>query len=102
VTDAVEAARQHVEEETADELVSRERHGLEPVAACNPIVLTWGASGQGGDSFMRPHAHLVGSVSTFRSLSASVDISPLALGSENGERETRVKGCESLAKPACA
>jgi hypothetical protein len=29
--------------------------------------------------------------STFRSLSASVDISPLALGSENGERETRVK-----------
>ena len=29
--------------------------------------------------------------STLRSLSASVDISPLALGGENGERETRVK-----------
>ena len=40
--------------------------------------------------------------STFRSLSASVDISPLALGSENGERETRVKDAEALAKPACA
>jgi hypothetical protein len=102
VADAVEAAGQDVQEKAADELGGVERHGLEPVAAFDPVVLTWGASGQGGDSFMRPHAHLVGSVSTFRSLSASVDISPLALGSENGERETRVKGCESLAKPACA
>jgi hypothetical protein len=89
-----------VEQEAPDELVGLQTHGL--YGAVVAIVLTWGASGQGGDSFMRPHAHLVGSVSTFRSLSASVDISPLALGSENGERETRVKGCESLAKPACA
>jgi hypothetical protein len=54
------------------------------------VILTWGASGQGGDSFMRPPARLVGSVSTIRSLSASVDISPFALGSENGERETKL------------
>src|SRR5271166_3379902 len=27
--------------------------------------LTWGASGQGGDSFMHPPAHLVGSVRLF-------------------------------------
>ena len=33
VADAVEAARQHVEEKAADELVGVERHGLEPVAA---------------------------------------------------------------------
>src|SRR5271165_4579873 len=67
-------------------------HGeLRVKGAIRSCVLTWGASGQGGDSFMRPPAHLVGSVSTFRSLSASVDILPLALGSENGERETRVK-----------
>ena len=91
MSDAVEAARQHVQEKAADELVGVERHGLEPVAAFDAVVLTWGASGQGGDLFTRPPAHLVGSVSTFRSLSASVDISPLALGSENGERETRVK-----------
>ena len=38
MADAVEAARQHVEEEAADELVGRERHGLEPVAAFDPIV----------------------------------------------------------------
>ena len=65
MADAVEAARQHVEEEAADELVGRERHGLEPVAAFGPIVLTWGASGQGGDSFMRPPARLFGSVRLF-------------------------------------
>ena len=39
MADAVEAARQYVEEEAADELVGRERHGLEPVAAFDPIVL---------------------------------------------------------------
>jgi hypothetical protein len=39
VADAVEAAGQHVEKEAADELVGRERHGLEPVAAFDPIVL---------------------------------------------------------------
>ena len=65
MADAVEAARQHVEEKAADELVGRERHGLEPVAAFDPIVLTWGASGQGGDSFTRPPAHLIGSVRLF-------------------------------------
>jgi hypothetical protein len=35
----VEAARQYVEEEAADEFVGRERHGLELVAAFDPIVL---------------------------------------------------------------
>ena len=37
------------------DLVERERR----------IVLTWGASGQGGDSFTRPPAHLIGSVRLF-------------------------------------
>ena len=45
VTDAVEAAWQHVQEKTADELVGRERHGLEPVAAFDAVVLTWGVPG---------------------------------------------------------
>ncbi len=36
---AVEGARQHMQEKAADELVGRERHGLEPVAAFDPIVL---------------------------------------------------------------
>ena len=35
----MEAARQHVQEKAADELVGRERHGLEPVAAFDPVVL---------------------------------------------------------------
>ena len=39
MADAVEAAWQHVQEKAADELVGRERHGLEPVAAFDPIVL---------------------------------------------------------------
>ena len=39
MADAVEAARQHVEEKAADELGGVERHGLEPVAAFDPIVL---------------------------------------------------------------
>ena len=65
MADAVEAAWQHVLEKTADELVGRERHGLEAVAAVDPIVLTWGASGQGGGSFMRPPVHLIGSVRLF-------------------------------------
>jgi len=91
VADAVEAARQDVQEKAADELGGVERHGPEPVAAFDPVVLTWGASGQGAIRSCVLPAHLVGSVSTFRSLSASVDISPLALGSENGEHETRVK-----------
>ena len=47
MSDAVEAARQHVQEKTADELVGRERHGLEPVASFDPVVLTWGVPGQG-------------------------------------------------------
>ena len=49
-------------------------HCLPAARTVDAIVFTWGASGQGGDLFMRPPAHLVGSVSTFRSLSASVDI----------------------------
>ena len=39
VADAVEAARQHVQEKAADELGGVERHGLEPVAAFDPIIL---------------------------------------------------------------
>ena len=39
VADAVEAAGQHVQEKAADELVGRERHGLEPVAAFDAVVL---------------------------------------------------------------
>jgi hypothetical protein len=39
VADAVEAGRQHVQENAADELAGVERHGLEPVAAFDPIVL---------------------------------------------------------------
>ena len=60
MADAVEAARQHVEEKAADELVGRERHGLEPVAAFDPIVLTWGASGQ-GVRFIRARSNSEGS-----------------------------------------
>ena len=39
VADAVEAARQHVQEKAADELAGVERHGLEPVAGFDPVVL---------------------------------------------------------------
>ena len=38
VSYAVQAARQDMEEEAADELGCVERHGLEPVAALDPIV----------------------------------------------------------------
>ncbi len=47
VADAVEAAGQHVQKKATDELVGRERHGLEPVAAFDAVVLTWGVPGQG-------------------------------------------------------
>src|SRR5919106_3315503 len=39
VADAVEAFRQHVDEEAADELVCCERHPLVSVAALDPVVL---------------------------------------------------------------
>ena len=39
MSDAAEAARQHVQEKAANELGGVERHGLEPVAAFDPIVL---------------------------------------------------------------
>ena len=39
MSDAVEAAGQHVQEKAADELGDVERHGLEPVAAFDPVVL---------------------------------------------------------------
>ena len=39
MADAVEAARQHVKEKAADELVGVERHGLAPVAAFDVVVL---------------------------------------------------------------
>ena len=47
VADAVKAAWQHVQEKAADELGGVERHGFEPVAAFDPVVLTWGVPGQG-------------------------------------------------------
>ena len=39
VTDAVEAAGQHVDEKASDELACIERHRLEPVVPFGPIVL---------------------------------------------------------------
>src|ERR1700734_943323 len=39
MSDAVEAARQHMEEKAADELAGVERHGLEPVTSFDPVVL---------------------------------------------------------------
>jgi hypothetical protein len=39
VADAVEAARQDMQEESADELGGVEHHGLEPVAASDAVVL---------------------------------------------------------------
>ena len=39
MADAVEAARQNVQEKAADELGGVERHGLEPVAAFDAVVL---------------------------------------------------------------
>ena len=39
VTDAVESAGQHMDEEPADELVGRERHDLVSIAALDPVVL---------------------------------------------------------------
>ena len=38
MSDAMEAAWQHVQEKSADELGGVERHGLEPVAAFDPVV----------------------------------------------------------------
>ena len=37
--DAVEATRQDMEQETADELVDRERHDLLPIAAVTAVIL---------------------------------------------------------------
>ena len=39
MANAVEALRQHVQQEAPYELVRRERHGLPTVRACNAIVL---------------------------------------------------------------
>ena len=39
VTDAMEALRQHMEEEAADELGRVERHGLVPAGPLDPVVL---------------------------------------------------------------
>jgi hypothetical protein len=40
VADAVEAAWQDVQEKAADELGGVERHGPEPIAAFDPVVLS--------------------------------------------------------------
>src|SRR5208282_3470619 len=89
IADPLKIAGWDMNEKSPDELLGADCHRL--LLATATIVLTWGASGQGAIRSCVLPAHLVGSVSTFRSLSASVDISPLALGSENGEHETRVK-----------
>jgi hypothetical protein len=47
MADAMEAARQDMCEKAADELGGVEHHGLEPVAAFDAVVLTWGVPGQG-------------------------------------------------------
>src|SRR5258708_1500966 len=39
VANAMEAAREHMDQETADELAERERHGLVSIASFDPIVL---------------------------------------------------------------
>ena len=52
MADAMEALRQHVEQEAADELVDLERHRLVAVAAVDPIIL----------AFER-HAPVVGAIS---------------------------------------
>ena len=39
VADAMEALRQHVHEEAADELVRGERHGLVPAGSLDPVIL---------------------------------------------------------------
>src|SRR4051812_45526569 len=39
VADAMEALREHVDQEAADELVRAERHGLEAVAPLAPVIL---------------------------------------------------------------
>ena len=44
MADAVEAARQHVQEKAADELGRVERHGLGAFRSVDAIILTWGAS----------------------------------------------------------
>ena len=46
VANAVEAARQHVDQETADELVCCQRHHLVPVATFDPVILP--PEGDGG------------------------------------------------------
>ena len=46
MANAVEAVGQDVQEKAADDLGGVERHGPEPVAAFDSVVLTWGGSGQ--------------------------------------------------------
>ena len=41
VTNAVEACGQHMDQETTDELVGRERHDLVTLAAVDPVVLAF-------------------------------------------------------------
>src|SRR5208337_2576740 len=50
MADAVEAARQDVQEKAADELGGVERHGFEPVAAFDAIVLPF----EGDARFVEP------------------------------------------------
>jgi hypothetical protein len=53
-------------------------------------------------AFMRAPARLFSLVSIFQSVSASVDISPLALGKRKWRARDEGQGCEAPAKPACA
>jgi len=68
MADAVEATWQDMEQEAADELVRRERHHALPFRTIAAVVLTWGASGQGCDSFVHASARLFVSGSESRAL----------------------------------
>jgi hypothetical protein len=52
MADAMEAAGQHVHEKAPDELVRVEPHRLPARRAVDAIILTWGATGQGFNSFV--------------------------------------------------
>ncbi len=120
MSDAVEAARQHVQEKAADELVGRERHGLEPVAAFDPIVLPLecdalvvqlhepgvrdrdavGVAGEIGEHGLRPGERPLGIDDPFRSAQRREDgveggfVGEPREVAEEDEASGRMQGCE--------
>jgi hypothetical protein len=65
------------------ELGGVERHGFEPVAAFDPVVLTWGVPSQEGDSFMLLQLTWLVRFRSFGLVSASVD------KSDDAKRDSR-------------